>query len=62
MTHSSHHVKAINRKTLKTKYKPEKATFIANISYNLFPFWLTMGMILLETVFADISITFSTDF
>ena len=39
---------------LKTKYKPEKATFIVNISQ-------TMGMILLETVFADISITFFTE-
>ena len=40
------------------KKKLEKATVISNISYNLFLFWLTMGMILLETVFLDISITF----
>ena len=51
----------MNSKTQKTKYKPEKATFIANISNNLFPFWLTAGMMLLETVFADSSIAFSTE-
>ena len=41
--------------------KLEKATVISNMSYNLFLFWLTMGMILLETVFLDISITFFTE-
>ena len=40
----------INRKSQKASYKPEKATFIASISYNRFPFSLTMGMILLEAV------------
>ena len=49
------------KKTLKIKYKPEKPTFIANVSYNLFPFQLTTGMALLEIVFADISITFFTE-
>ena len=34
--------------------KTRKATFIAYISYNLFSFWLIMGMISLKTVFADI--------
>ena len=48
-------------KVLKTKYKLEKATFIASISYNLFPFRLTMGMILLEIVFGDINIIFFTE-
>ena len=28
--------------------------------YNLFPFWLTMGIILLKVVFADINILFFT--
>ena len=41
----------INRKTLKTRYKPEKSTFIAHISYNLLPFRLTTVMISLETVY-----------
>ena len=64
----SHYVKATDFKTgkiltakLKKQYKPEKATFIANIPYNLFPFWLTAGMMSLETVFADSSIAFSTE-
>ena len=51
----------MNKKTLKTKCKPEKASFNANILYNLFHFRLTKGIILLETVFADISITFFTE-
>ena len=51
----------MNRKTLKTKYKPEKATGVAKISYNLFHFRLTTSMISLKAVFVDISITFFTE-
>ena len=67
--HSSHHVKATDFKkgqllteTLCNQNKKiEKASFIANISYNLFPFRLTVGLILLEILFEDISITFFTE-
>ena len=60
--HSSHHVKATNFKIVKILteklkiyiYKLEKVTFIANISYNSFPFRLTTGMVSLKTVYADI--------
>ena len=51
----------MNKKTLKTKCKPEKASFNANILYNIFLFGLNKGIILLETVFAEISITFFTE-
>ena len=43
------------------KYKPEKPTFIANVSDNSFPFRLITGMVSLETVFTDISIKFFTE-
>ena len=46
---------------MKAKHKLEKATFIANISYNLFLFQLTAGMTFLKTVFADINILFFTE-
>ena len=69
LNHSSHHVKPTDFKIvkiltekLKNIYKLEKVTFIANISYNPFPFRLTTGMVSLETVYADISITFSQKF
>ena len=57
ITDSSHDVKATDFKTGKMlteklwKQNIERATFIASISYNLFPFQLTMGMISLERVF-----------
>ena len=62
-----HHLKAADFKTGKMlteklwkQNKNKKATFIADISHNLFSFSLTMGMMLLETVFADINVTLFT--
>ena len=49
------------QKNSETKLKLENAIFIANVSYDLFPFQLTTGMISLKAVFVDINITFFTD-
>ena len=60
ITHSTHNVtegKRLTRRLWKTKYKLQKATFIANRSYNLFLLLLTMAvMILLKTVFGKINV------
>ena len=69
ITHSSHHVKAIDCKTckllieklLKQNINQKKLLSLEIYHIIYFLFRLTTGMISLETVFADISITFFTE-